>query len=276
MLLVVGVGGWLLGSFYPAPPQVQALVGRSADDLRLQAEHIDWGVLLKTLSPAQVEALQAEASKAAAAAGDAILVESVREADYAETETTVMPALAGTAAAPPAPPAPGAFESGLTICPRMTVNNAPKPAEFAAIVDASGVRLAVNPTQGACLSSGFGARGGGIHKGLDYHSETGGPIMAAADGVVIERKYRDDYGNMLLIDHGNGVYTRYAHLSSFAPGVVVGAKLSQGQQIGLMGNTAAYRIPVHLHYEVLTGDYANPKGSFGLKPVNPFSFPKAG
>lgn len=189
MLLVVGVGGWLLGSFYPAPPQVQALVGRSADDLRLQAEHIDWGVLLKTLSPAQVEALQAEASKAAAAAGDAILVESVREADYAETETTAMPTSVGSTAAPPAPPAPGAFESGLTLCPRMTVNNAPKPAEFAAIVDASGVRLAVNPTQGACLSSGFGARGGGIHKGLDYHSETGGPIMAAADGVVLERKY---------------------------------------------------------------------------------------
>lgn len=276
MLLVVGVGGWLLGSFYPAPPQVQALVGRGADDLRLQAEHIDWGVLLQTLSPEQVEALKTEASKAAAAAGEAILVESVREADYAETETTAMPAIPGTAAVPPAAASQGVFESGLALCLRMTVTNAPKPVEYAPFVNANGVRLAVNPTQGACLSSGFGARGGGSHKGVDYHSDTGGPIVAAADGVVIERKYRDDYGNMLLIDHGSGVYTRYAHLSSFAPGVVVGAKLSQGQQIGLMGNTAAYRIPVHLHYEVLTGDYANPKASFGLKPVNPYSFPKAG
>lgn len=276
MLLLVGAGGWLLGSFYPAPPQVQALVGRGADDLRLQAEHIDWGLLLKTLSPEQVEALQAEASKAAAAAGEAILVESVREADYAETETTAMPLPVAPAPAASAAPAQGVFESGLNLCPRMTVSNAPKAAEFAPFVNANGVKLAVNPTQGACLSSGFGARGGGSHKGVDYHSDTGGPILAAADGVVIERKYRDDYGNMLLIDHGAGVYTRYAHLSSFAPGVVVGARLSQGQQIGLMGNTAAYRIPVHLHYEVLTGDYANPKGSFGLTPVSPFSFPKAG
>jgi murein DD-endopeptidase MepM/ murein hydrolase activator NlpD len=56
---------------------------------------------------------------------------------------------------------------------------------------------------------------------------------------------------------------------------VIGARVKQGQQIGLMGNTAAYRIPIHLHYELLTGDYANPKGSFGLKAVNPFTFPKA-
>jgi murein DD-endopeptidase MepM/ murein hydrolase activator NlpD len=42
-----------------------------------------------------------------------------------------------------------------------------------------------------------------------------------------------------------------------------------------MGNSAGYQIPIHLHYEVLVGDYANPKGSFGLKPVDPLSFPAA-
>ncbi|HVK80976.1 MAG TPA: M23 family metallopeptidase, partial [Verrucomicrobiae bacterium] len=129
----------------------------------------------------------------------------------------------------------------------------------------------INPTRNACLSSAFGPRGSGQHNGVDYYSTNGGPILAAADGEIIEAKYRDDYGNMLLIDHGNGVYTRYAHLSSFAEGVVPGARVTAGQQIGLMGNTASYAIPIHLHYEVLAGDYNNPRASFGLTPRSPFS-----
>ena len=76
---------------------------------------------------------------------------------------------------------------------------------------------------------------------------------------------------MLLIAHGEGVFTRYAHLSSFAPGVVAGARVASGQQIGLMGNTASYAIPIHLHYEILTGDYDTPSASFGLTPVSPFA-----
>ncbi len=160
----------------------------------------------------------------------------------------------------------------------MTVSNAPTAdaqrhvKDFRSIVSVDGVPLAINPTHGACLSSGFGARNGRPHEGIDFYSADGGPIEAAANGVVIEKKYRDDYGNMLLIDHGKGVYTRYAHLSSFAPGVEIGAKVTAGQQIGLMGNTAGYRIPVHLHYELLLGDYNNPKASFGLKPESPFQY----
>ncbi len=93
--------------------------------------------------------------------------------------------------------------------------------------------------------------------------------------MVIERVYRDDFGNMLLIDHGGGVYTRYAHLASFGQGVVAGARVTAGQQIGLMGNTAAYPLPIHLHYEVLLGDYNNSRRSFGLETRDPFSFPAA-
>ncbi len=69
---------------------------------------------------------------------------------------------------------------------------------------------------------------------------------------------------MLLIDHGNGVYTRYAHLSAFARDLNVGATVAAGDVIGLMGNTASYAIPIHLHYELLLGDYTNPRGSFGF------------
>jgi murein DD-endopeptidase MepM/ murein hydrolase activator NlpD len=162
----------------------------------------------------------------------------------------------------------------------MTISNAPAADAsgnvrgFTKIVNVQGVALAVDPTKGACLSSGFGPRGSGAHEGLDFHSADGGPIMAAADGLVIEKKYRDDYGNMLLIDHGKGVYTRYAHLSSFTAGVDMGSKVKAGQIIGMMGNTASYRIPVHLHYELLLGDYNNPKASFGLTPESPFKFAK--
>jgi murein DD-endopeptidase MepM/ murein hydrolase activator NlpD len=142
---------------------------------------------------------------------------------------------------------------------------------YESVIEVEGVGLAANPTRGACLSSAFGPRGRGRHNGVDYHARDGGPILAAADGIVREAVYRNDYGNMLLIDHGAGVFTRYAHLSSFANGVVVGAQVVAGQQIGLMGNTAAYPIPIHLHYEILTGNYDTPAASFGLTPRSPFA-----
>jgi murein DD-endopeptidase MepM/ murein hydrolase activator NlpD len=173
------------------------------------------------------------------------------------------------------------FEAKLNLCPRMKIENAPAAdaqlhvAKYVPVVDVKGVKVATFPSRGACLSSGFGDRGGRKHKGLDYHSETGAPILAAADGTVIEMKYREDYGNMLVIDHGGGVYTRYAHLASFGRGLAQGVSVRAGDQIGLMGNTAGYQIPMHLHYELLLGDYANPKASFGLEPANPMSFPAA-
>jgi murein DD-endopeptidase MepM/ murein hydrolase activator NlpD len=146
---------------------------------------------------------------------------------------------------------------------------------FAPVVVVNGVRVAVGPVRGACLSSGYGPRNSRLHKGVDYHSDVGGPVLAGGDGVVVEMVYRNDYGNMLLIDHGDGVYTRYAHLASFAPRLTLGVAVAAGEQIGLMGNTGAYAIPVHLHYEVLTGDYGTPKKSFGLTSVDPFAMPSA-
>jgi len=274
-VLAVGLGGWLAGSLFPAPPAIKRLVGQQAQDLgRLELGGVSWATLQSALPQDRLAALQAEASEAAAASGQAILVEHVEGVDIASIYG------AWTPPAPPEPampaPAAGAFETSLNLCPKMTVSNAPNLEGYAAVVSVNGVAVAANPTRGACLSSGFGPRGSSTHKGVDYHSDTGGPILAAADGVILEMKYRDDYGNMLLIDHGQGVYTRYAHLSSFGQGLALGAKVQSGQEIGLMGNTAAYRIPIHLHYEVLTGDYANPKGSFGLKANSPFEFPKAG
>lgn len=187
--------------------------------------------------------------------------------------------LADAGPGPEAAAAATGFDSGLYLCPSMRVANAPATDEarrvrdYAPLVSVNGVLIATAPTRGACLSSSFGVRGSSMHKGLDLHARGGGPILAAGEGVVVERMYRNDYGNMLLIDHGEGVYTRYAHLSSFAEDATVGARVSLGQQIGDMGSTAARS--VHLHYELLLGDYDTSLGSFGLTPRSPFEFPAA-
>ncbi|MEC7290065.1 MAG: M23 family metallopeptidase, partial [Pseudomonadota bacterium] len=96
-------------------------------------------------------------------------------------------------------------------------------------------------------------------------------VYAGAAGTVREKQYRNDYGNMIVIDHGDGVFTRYAHLESFANGVDVGDNVSLGAHIGVMGNTASYPIPRHLHYEVLTGTWGAQAGSFALTPVDLFA-----
>ncbi len=174
------------------------------------------------------------------------------------------------------PPETHRFADTLSICSGMTVSNAPrveisgKIADFTPLIAISGLRLAVAPVPGACLSSGYGLRDGRLHKGLDYWAALGTPILAAGNGIVAEMTYRADYGNMILIDHGHGVYTRYAHLSAFGDDVEPGEAVRAGQVVGLMGNTSDQAIPVHLHYEILTGSYRTPKGSFGLTPVDPF------
>lgn len=299
--VVVGVllagGGWIIGSIYPAPEEITGRFRQEAITLLAQMdvspETIDR--LRTSLSADEFRRVIDNAAVLAATAGDALLIE--RDAQSAESvkemsETAdfvpppqvalVTPAPAAIpkapevqASIPTLPGLAGRFEAA-RICGGMTVQNQPAVdaaglvAGGNAHVDINGVLLAVRPVETGCLASGFGPRGRSVHKGIDYYSPSGGAILAAADGTVIEKKYRDDYGNMLLIDHGQGVYTRYAHLSSFAPGVAIGSTVKAGQQIGLMGNTAAYRIPVHLHYEVLVGDYGNPKGSFGLTPRSPF------
>lgn len=173
------------------------------------------------------------------------------------------------------------FAASLDLCPRMEVSNAPANANgvvtaYKPFVLVKNVKIATFPTPGACMSSGFGTRSERLHKGVDYHADIGVPVLAGGDGQIIEMKYRDDYGNMILIDHGGGVYTRYAHLASFGKGLSPGVKVKAGEQLGLMGNTASYQIPMHLHYELLVGDYNTPKASFGLEPEDPMLFPAAG
>ncbi|HWE98920.1 MAG TPA: M23 family metallopeptidase [Caulobacteraceae bacterium] len=87
------------------------------------------------------------------------------------------------------------------------------------------------------------------HKGVDFACRPGTSVYAAASGVVARADVAAGYGNLLVLTHEAGMETRYAHLQSFAPGVVVGAHVVQGQLVALSGDTGRVTGP-HLHYEI--------------------------
>jgi murein DD-endopeptidase MepM/ murein hydrolase activator NlpD len=90
-----------------------------------------------------------------------------------------------------------------------------------------------------------------LHAGLDFPADVGTPILAAAGGVVLSTEWHAQYGNLLEIDHGNGLVTRYAHTSKLL--VKTGDLIKRGQQVALVGNTGRSTGP-HLHFEVLLDD----------------------
>ena len=115
------------------------------------------------------------------------------------------------------------------------------------------------PTNGK-LSSGFGPRGGRFHSGTDIYCARGTPVIAADSGEVIQTGYHRGYGNFILVYHGGGFATFYAHLDGFA--VSGGQPVSRGQTIGYVGTTGWTTGP-HLHFEVrINGIAKNPMGYF--------------
>lgn len=121
----------------------------------------------------------------------------------------------------------------------------------------------VLPAAGWSISSGFGYRRdpftgrGAMHAGLDFKADYGAPIHAAAKGRVSFVGQRSGYGNVVEIDHGNGLMTRYAHMSAFK--AKVGQPVAAGDVIGAIGSTGRSTGP-HLHFEVRINDRAvNPR-----------------
>lgn len=96
------------------------------------------------------------------------------------------------------------------------------------------------------------------HRGTDYAAPTGTPIWAAGEGRVVEARNNGGYGNVVVVQHGQGIRTLYAHMSHFASGIRPGVNVRQGQIIGYVGRTGAATGP-HLHYEFLVnGVHVNP------------------
>lgn len=114
-------------------------------------------------------------------------------------------------------------------------------------------------------ASGYGYRSDPVyhvtkfHQGMDFACDTGTPVYATGGGTVTFAKWETGYGNMIVIDHGFGYVTRYAHLSKII--VKKGQKVSRGEEIGAVGSTGKSTGP-HLHYEVLVNN----------KNVNPVNY----
>lgn len=170
-------------------------------------------------------------------------------------------------------------DADLYLCPNSTITNAFEYDEtyrvlnFNPVVLVDGkVVLTPVPTNNACMTSGFGHRMGRTHSGLDVRSRPAGMVYSAAPGTIREARYSTSFGNTVLIDHGQGVFTRYAHLANLGPGVKPGTVIGFGQPLGIMGTTGN-STGIHLHFEVLTGDYSGVGRSPGLTARNPLSFP---
>lgn len=121
------------------------------------------------------------------------------------------------------------------------------------------------PIKGGWISSYFGKRSDpftgkkSYHKGVDFAAKRGTKVHSAASGIVIWSGYRGAYGNTLVVDHGNGYTTRYAHNKKLL--VKEGDRVEKGQLIALMGSTGRSTAP-HVHFEVRKNDV----------PVNPLSY----
>ena len=99
-----------------------------------------------------------------------------------------------------------------------------------------------------------------LHTGTDIAAPYGAKIVAANAGTVITSTFNAAYGNYVVVDHGGGTTTLYAHMSSRS--VSKGQTVTKGQQIGLVGSTG-YSTGNHLHFEVrINGSLVNPMGYF--------------
>lgn len=119
------------------------------------------------------------------------------------------------------------------------------------------------PALAPAITSGFGYRrdpftgAAALHSGIDFKGAHGSSILAAAQGKIVFAGIKSGYGNCVEVSHGNGLITRYAHLSSI--GVRTGQKVDKGQRLGGMGSTGR-STGTHLHFEVRHNDRAmNPR-----------------
>jgi len=126
------------------------------------------------------------------------------------------------------------------------IREAQQRSSVPAVVAPSGSGVLGWPVSGP-VTSGFGVRWGRMHEGIDIAVGEGTPVRAAAAGTVIYAGWMSGYGNLVAVDHGNGLSTAYAHNSSLA--VSVGQSVAAGEIVSYSGNTGNSTGP-HVHFEV--------------------------
>jgi len=125
---------------------------------------------------------------------------------------------------------------------------------------------AIRPVKGIILS-GFGMRYHPIlkyrrmHEGVDFRAKVGTPVHATGDGIVKYAKRKGTFGRYLVIDHGFGLKSSYAHLSAFKKGIKPGTKVKRGEVVAFTGSSGLTEGP-HLHYQVMKNG----------KPVDPLNY----
>lgn len=230
----------------------QGAVRTQQDVLDGEADHLaqfkaDQEVVLE-----QVRQIRASRAMAAADA-EARVAELAREEEGLEGEQARIEQLIAERQAPPP-----------TIAPPTTASSAPTTSSSAP-ASSDSAPAASAPSSGgyiwpACgnVTSEFGRRWGRQHSGLDIDDNLTSAIVASRSGTVIFAGWSGGYGQMTLIDHGDGVVTAYAHQSNIA--VSQGQSVSQGQRIGTIGTTGS-STGTHLHFETrVNGSAQNPRG----------------
>lgn len=123
----------------------------------------------------------------------------------------------------------------------------------------NGIKLACKPVSGT-ISSRYGVSSSirsSNHTGLDIASSSGTPIKVVASGTVTHASYKGSYGNLVKVEHGNGIETWYAHTSKMY--VTVGQKVQAGEVIAAVGSTGN-STGSHLHLEIrINGQHVNPQ-----------------
>lgn len=135
--------------------------------------------------------------------------------------------------------------------------SSPAPSSAAAVSTVPSSSGLIWPVSGP-VTSGFGWRWGRMHEGIDIGAGAGTSVRAAASGIVIYAAWMGGYGNLVIVDHGGGLATAYAHLSGYAASS--GSHVGQGQTVGYVGCTGHCFGP-HLHFEVrVNGSAVDPLG----------------
>ncbi|MDO4860564.1 MAG: peptidoglycan DD-metalloendopeptidase family protein [Bacillota bacterium] len=147
---------------------------------------------------------------------------------------------------------------------RMSIINSLKEYDGSGDGDYKGGKLGWPVPGYHTISSGYGMRWGAMHYGIDIPAPAGTPVVAAEGGTVIKAEGGSSFGNHVMISHGGGLYTLYAHNTSF--NCSVGQRVKRGQTIAFVGATG-FATGNHCHFEVYKGG-----SKWGVNQVNPMLY----